>query len=277
MVPVMCVSMGPAEFTGTILYCGRRSHPEHGWIEVLGYQNTAVNLATGPNAMLLHLPARSVTSRQFLPLGRAERVLHDMVDAVAPAAAGLTRGLFDWMGEDSEPRVEVFQHDIYTVVLAQNAAYIPAALDRVEPRKRPALNRDLFDFYAEVFPDHPVALCCFENAEAAEAKPLMLWYRPLDLDRLVLPAIDCHTGAVPDLSAPVVTDHWLLFGSDRAGADWGEPVDYGAAPKRDLLEFLPRRVMGTRRNATLPNGDFAIAHDDLLRGELDQVERVRPM
>jgi hypothetical protein len=35
--------------------------------------------------------------------------------------------------------------------------------------------------------------------------------------------------------------------------------------------------MGTRRNATLPNGDFAIAHDDLLRGELDQVERVRPM
>jgi hypothetical protein len=83
----MCVSMGPAEFTGTILYCGRRLHPDHGRIEVFGYQNTAANLATGPNAMLLHLPARSVTSRQFLPSSHAEHVLRDMVEAVAPVAA----------------------------------------------------------------------------------------------------------------------------------------------------------------------------------------------
>ena len=75
----MCVSTGPAEFSSTILYCGRRRHPEHGWVEVFGYQNTAVNRAVGPNAMLLHLPARAVSSASFLPVDGAERVLHDMV------------------------------------------------------------------------------------------------------------------------------------------------------------------------------------------------------
>jgi hypothetical protein len=38
--------------------------------------------------MLLHLPAQSVMSRHFLPAGRSDRVLRDMVDAVRPVAAG---------------------------------------------------------------------------------------------------------------------------------------------------------------------------------------------
>jgi len=46
----------------------------------------------------------------------------------------------DWMGAATVSQVEVSQHDIYTVVLAQDAAHMPTALERVEPRKRPALN-----------------------------------------------------------------------------------------------------------------------------------------
>lgn len=272
----MCVSMGPAEFSGTILYGGRRRHPEHGWIEVFGYQNTAVNFATGPNAMLLHLPAKSVTSRQFLRVGSAHRVLHNMVDAVRPAV-GRSLGLADPIAVAAAPRVEVFQHDVYTVLLAQSAAHIPAALERVEPRKRPALNRDLFDFYADLFPNYPIALCCFDNADTADAKPLMLWYEPLDEERIALPAIDCHTGTVPDLSADVLTDHWVLFGSDRADRLWGDKVYYGRKPSPKLLEFLPPRVMGQHFDEALPNGDFAIAHDDLLRGELTRIARVSPV
>ncbi|MBR7827606.1 hypothetical protein KDK95_14910 [Actinospica sp. MGRD01-02] len=273
----MCVSMAPAEFSGTILYCGRRCHPQHGWIEVLGYQNAAVNLATGPNAMLLHLSAKSVSSRQFLRVGSADRVLHSMVDAVRPIPAGPTLGTRGPIAIAAAPRVEIFQHDIYTVVLAHNAAHIPDALERVEPRKRPALNRDLFDFYADLYPGQPIVLCCFDNKDAADAKPLMLWYEPRDEDRLVLPAIDCHTGAIPDLDSNVLTDHWLLFGSDRADWLWGEKVHYGRKPSPKLLEYLPPRVMGWHFDETMPNGDFAIAHDDLLRGEPTAIERVSPL
>ena len=71
-----------------------------------------------------------------------------------------------------------------------------------------------------------MALCCVDNAEAMQAKPLMLWYRPLDEERLVLPAIDPHAGGVPDLGASVRTDRRVIFATDRAIDRWGEPVVY---------------------------------------------------
>jgi hypothetical protein len=273
----MCVSAGAAELSGTILFAGRRLQRVHGWIEVLGYQNTAVNLAVGPNAMLLHLPARKVTSAQFLNMGRCDRVLRDMA-AVAVQSMGRGRALSaeaDWMDGG---RVEVFEHDIYTVVLAERATDIPRALERVPERKRPAVSRELLAFYADCFPRHPVALCCFDNTEAMQAKPLMLWYRPLEEERLVLPAIDCHTGAVPDLGASVPTDHTVIFATDRAIDGWGEPVSYSQAGqmRHELRAFLPDHVLGVHFTETLPNGDFAIAHDDLMRGDLGRIERIAP-
>lgn len=272
----MCVSTGAAEFCGTVLFAGRRLHPVHGRIEVFGYQNTAVNLGTGPNAMLLHLPARKVTSAQFIDVGRCDKVLEDM--AVAVRTRGRGRSLSDeaeWMAGG---RVEVFEHDVYTVVLAERATDIPRALERVPERKRPALNRELFAFYADCFPRHPVALCCFDNTEAMQAKPLMLWYRPLEEERLTLPAVDCHTGAVPDLDSSVLTDHTVVFATDRALEGWGEPVSYSQTDRmrHDLRAFLPGHVLGRRFHEFLPNGDFAIAHDDLLRGDLERIGRLVP-
>ncbi|WP_019634784.1 hypothetical protein [Actinomadura atramentaria] len=266
----MCVSTAAAEFSGTILYGGRRRHPVHGLIEVVGYQNTAVNLHTGPNAMLLHLPARALTPGQFVPVGRHGDVLTRMVDAVRPVPAG---GI-DWMGSDEPSRVQVFEHDVYTVLLADDPTLIPAALHRVPPRRRPPLRTDLLEFYADAYPGHVMAVCCFDNADARRAKPLLLWYEPTDPDRIVLPALDCHTGAPPDLDRPVPTDHWILFGLDDAGDDWGEPVEYPGALRHELREFLPRAVLGTEFTAPLPNGDFAVAVDDLRAGRLN-VERVR--
>jgi hypothetical protein len=174
--------------------------------------------------------------------------------------------------------VEVFEHDVYTVVLADRAADIPRALERVPERKRPVVSRELLAFYGDCFPGHPVALCCFDNAEAVHAKPLMLWYRPLDEERLVLPAIDCHTGAAPDLEASVRTDHTVIFATDRAIDGWGKPVSYSQAGqmRHDLRAFLPEQVLGERFTEMLPNGDFAITHDDLVRGDLGRIERLAP-
>ncbi|MER6244352.1 hypothetical protein [Streptomyces griseorubiginosus] len=63
-------------------------HPVHGLLHVLGYRNTAVNLADGPNAMLPHVPTAQLTPGQFLSAGRTGDVLRRMVDAVEPVAAG---------------------------------------------------------------------------------------------------------------------------------------------------------------------------------------------
>ncbi|MHA6762586.1 hypothetical protein [Streptacidiphilus sp. PAMC 29251] len=269
----MCISMDRADFSGTTLYAGRLQHPVHGLIHVLGYQNTAVNLAGGPNAMLLHLPTVGMTRENFIPVGRDVDVLGRMVDAVRPVSrdTGIA-----WMGWDT-PTVEIFEHDIYTVLLAADPALIPAALHQIPPHKRPELDPDLLTFYADRYPGHTIAVCCFDNTEAQQAKPLLMWYPPVEPDRLTLPALDCHTGKAPDLDSDVPVDHWVLFSTDQAPTGWGKPVSHPGDMRHGLRSFLPDTVVGTYFGGrSLPNGDFAITHDDLLTGDLDRIQRLQP-
>ncbi|MFE1879604.1 hypothetical protein [Streptomyces diastatochromogenes] len=271
----MCISTAEAAFSGTILYCGRQHHPLHGLIHVMGYQNTAVNLSDGPNAMLLHLPTRQLTPEQFVSAGRTGDVLHRMVAAVETVPAE-DDGIV-WMCGDPQ-HVQVFDHDVYTVLLAADPTLIPAALSQVPPHRRPDINPDLLRFYADHFPDHTIAVCCFDNADAQHAKPLLVWYPPHDPDRLVLPALDSHTGEVPDLDAAVAVDHWVLLSTDQASSGWGVPVDYPRNMRHSLRAFLPDTVVGRYygQGRTLLNGDFAIGHDDLLTGDLDRIKRLQP-
>ncbi|HET6860234.1 MAG TPA: hypothetical protein VFH94_24470, partial [Streptomyces sp.] len=234
--------------------------------------------ADGPNAMLLHLPTARMSKANFLSAGNSSDILGRMVDALRPVAAGPEDDGMDWMGREPAPAaVEVFEHDVYTVLLASDPALIHAALAQVPYRKRPRLDPRLLEFYADHYPGHAVAVCCFDNAQAAQAKPLLMWYPPTDPDRLVLPALDCHTGGPPDLAAEVPVDHWVLLGSDEAPDGWGAPVDYGAGLREELRDFLPTTVMGRHfDDDALPNGDFTITHDDLLTGDPERIQRLRP-
>lgn len=201
-----------------------------------------------------------------------------MVDAVRPKSRG-PQGI-DWMGAAAgaaSHEVKVFEHDIYTVLLATDPTFIPHALHRVAPNKRPYLNPALMEFYADFYADHTVMVCCFDNAEARRAKPLLIWYEPTDPDRLVLPALDCHTGEPPDLDARVTTDHWVIFGTDDAPEGWGSPVRYPGFMRHGLRDFLPRTVVGTSfHGLSLRNGDFAITHDALLNADLARIDRLQP-
>ncbi|MCT2591605.1 hypothetical protein LHJ74_17160 [Streptomyces sp. N2-109] len=271
----MCMSTDRAQFSGTTVYLGRRHHAEHGLVHVLGYQNTAANLAEGPNAMLLHLPASLAMSRRhFLSARRDDDVLGRMVEALrAPAAGGDGAASMSWMGGE----VEVFDHDIYTVLLAADARAVPEALEQVPVHKRPRIDPALMRFYAHHYPAHTLALCCFDNAQAERAAPLLMWYVPADPDELTLPALDCHTGGPPDLDARVPVDHWVVFGTDEAPNGWGEPVRYAHGMRQRLREFLPDRVTGSYFGGRdVLNGDFTLSHDDLLSEALDQVRRVGP-
>ena len=268
----MCVSAAPAEFSGTIVYVGRHTHPEHGPVEVLGYQNTAVNLADGPNALLLHLPATGMSSANFLDTGDTPYILRDLVNSLRPPgwaarAGGVAPG-------GAPAGVEVFDHDVYTVVLAADPAAIPAALQEVPQHKRPSLAPELFLFYADTFPGYPVALCCFDNADARRAGPLLMWYRPIFADRLTVPALDAHSGGPPDPDALVRPDHWVLVGLDDPPEGWGAPVWYRREPG-PLAPFLPRRVIGREvTGVSVRNGDFVISLADARAGRVDRLGRL---
>jgi hypothetical protein len=280
----VCVSSAPAVFRETTLYLGRCHHPEHGRIHVLGYQNTALSHTDQPNAMLLHLPGTGVTQANFVDTSGSPHLLTDMTTALGPP---LSRG---YGAAPGGPAVEVFEHDIYTVVLASDATLIPDALSQVPSHKRIPANRPLFDFYARRYPDYAVALCCFNNRDAARSAPLLLWYEPLRPDRVELPAIDSHTGDIPELGTPVSVDHWVILGTDEESPSWdlgpasNDLTQWRSAPMHwtpaDLSgptgPFLPKNIAGRTYNGTFANGDFMIPTTDLTAGHFTAMNRAGP-
>jgi hypothetical protein len=264
----MCISLGPAKFSGTILYGGLTTHPISGaTIQVTGYQNTALNEADGPNAMLLRVPAASaMAADNFLDTGNDREILNDMVAALSPRLLGMSFGA-DFLGDAKN--VLMFDHGIYTILVARNAADLYPALDGVPAAKRPALERELFEFCQSEDPNMTNILACFDTKTAQESEPLLFWYEPQDASILHLPAMDAHTGGAPDLTRPVDADTWVIVdpGAD-AGVSTASIVD-GATPS--LRPFLPRQLTGRSYAGKQQNGDFRVSRDGL--GQL-QVSRV---
>jgi hypothetical protein len=270
-------------FSQTILYAAEVATPDTGTVHVLGYQNR-VQGGSGSrsfwrrlfspdrsgNAMILPFPARPATMTQanVIDTEACPNVLQDVAAAISyPMSLDQSTSV---SLSAVVPKVQVFEAGgVYTVVLAQDPNDIPAALSQVPPRKRPALNPALFDAYARWYPGWTVALCCFSNDEARLARPLLWWYAPMHPDRLFLPALDCHTGEVPDLVASVLVDHVVAVGSYRLGG--GNRVAYRDRVPEAVIPYLRPSVLGKRYYEYMHNGDFVCRVDDVTAGDFSPV------
>lgn len=232
----------------------------------------------GGNAMLLHFPAVPGTMNQdsVIDTASAPSFLKDMERAIQPPASrnGLRRGRT--LGKGLPDSIQIFEHDIYTVVLASRAEDIPAALALVPAAKRPKLNEAIFKAYAEWFPGWTFALCCFNNSEEAEAKPLLWKYRPARPEYLFFPGMDAHDGGVPDLNADVDVDHAIMVSSDQMAAGAGSEVDYTDHPSAALRRLLPTQVVGEVYNTQLKQGDFLFRVADVRKGVFDMSRALPP-
>jgi hypothetical protein len=275
----MCVSFAKADFRGTTVLLNEVTRSPNGLVHVLGYQNTVVNYSDRPNAMLIHVPSNALmTPRNLFDTRSCTYILDDMVKALEPPVArslgaGTRGGIFAPKG-----LVQVFDHDIYTVVMAQFAEDIPGVLGLVREDRRPDLNVPIANFYGRACPGYTFMLFCFNNRDARRAAPVVMWYNPLPLrdGRFGLPGIDCHTGGVPDMTDKVGVDHWLIVGSDRMqGGEW---VNYRDEIPQDIRPYLPERVMGLHLEMKMRNGDFGWRQDDLYRGQIvgDTITRILP-
>jgi hypothetical protein len=287
----MCCSVTPGVrvgFSDTLLYAGEALAGGE-LVHVLGYRNTVqgrvgvsalgvlvTRWRSGPppaNAMLLPFPAApgTMTAANVVDTRACPRVLEDLADSVGESTVSLT---FSARGPATlVPRVQVFEADVYTVVLARDARDIPSALHRVPEAKRPALNPELFEAYARWYPGWAVALCCFNTRAARRARPLLWWYRPLSPDLLFLPGLDGHTGGVPDLSAEVAVDHTLAVGSHLLVDEW--PVEYRDRVPQSVAQYLPASVIGKRHAKRKRNGDFVCDVRDVRRGKF-KPQRIAP-
>lgn len=264
----MCVSMFPADFSGTTISIYATIHPVHGLIHVLGYSNTSVNYNVGPNAMILHFPsAEAMTQANFIK-HNAPNIHTDMWNAAEPKR--LTREINSFgVGKSL-----VFNHDIYTVVLAANAREIPKVLSLVPEDRRPNMNSQLFDYYDQNFSNWSIALCCFNTQQAQEALPMLVWYKPRWPHLMILPGVDCHTGGIPNHNDMVDVDHKIILGDHMMTASEGSQVDYTDPGSDAIRDFLPRRVIGHYLNGKMRNGDFVYNRDHVLNGDLTGMVRV---
>lgn len=253
----MCVTTAPARLSNTILYAAEVREHTH----VLGYQNTVQNLAPGPNAMILPFPAipGSMTRENVVSTEYCPNLLKDMARTIMP----VSRGAFDGTRSFGPKKVEVFESGIYTVVLAHNTKDIPEALQHDVPsHKKPNISPELFEAYSRWYPQWPIALCCFNNRDAASATPMLWWYYTISPRFLFAPAVDCHTGGVPDLYAPVDVDHTVIIGSRLGNSEGGTPF-YTRSLPQPVQHWVIDRIMGYEYKERMINGDFVFSIDEV--------------
>lgn len=268
-VPVYsCCSLGPASFSAT-KGLAAESKRNGKLVHLLAYQNAVANLSkakSSGNAMFLPIPAKpgTMTSENIVDTSSAKNFLNDMERSITPVSrnAMLQAG---GAPDRSSNSVIVFEHDIYTIVLAQNAKDIPAALARVPEAKRPAMNNAIFDAYAKWYPGWTFALCCFNNKEEATAAPMLWWYEPNNPTELFFPGLDAHTGGVPKLNEFVDVDHALAV--SVPGIKKASQVLYSERNRSDEVKsLLPARVVGNILGGSIKQGDFAWKKTDVKAG-----------
>ena len=243
--------------------------------------NGAAAATTSGNAMILPIPD-DVASIEVIDTTTCPAFLKDIRSALTPRSRG---GL---LGSDSVRRgsksveVRIINFDVYTIVIAKNAAAMRKALasDAVPADRRPAINADMIKAYTKWYPGWAIAVCCFNNADAKEAKPLLFSYEPskqADANDFFVPTLDAHDGKVPDLSARVDVDHTIFVATNDMSTSRATTVYYRddkIAP--GIAELLPQAVMGKVLRRTMINGDIVFRRSDLAAGKLNGLRALPP-
>ena len=267
----MCCTLEPAELSDTIIYAAEVTHDAHGLCHVIGYQNTVTRRNPGPNAMLLPFPAEGRVGRDNLVNGAdfpdILKAYDRAVERLKPRTKSVVRGFAGDMllGAVASADYEIFESGSYTIALAQDASGLASALKEIPESKRPNLPAKFIVSLGKLYPDWPMALCCFD-LNIDDAEPLFWWYKPRFPEVLFAPAIDAHNGEPPDLETDVWRDHTLAFGSYAAKL---EDRDLLA----DIVHQVPKEhrwlfdahVSGTQIHGNTGNGDFVISVDTVRR------------
>lgn len=241
----MCVTLSRASLSKTVIYAGHAMR-EGQEVAVVAYQNRATS--PGPNAMILPIPtATPMGPGNIIDTREARWFLNDLDFATRPRTRGTSKGGGMLLG--ARAPAQVFDSGSYTVVLADHADSIPEALERVPEAKRPRVAKSFFEDYGKLYPDWPIAVCCWSGT--IEAEPLLWWYVPKFAGWLFFPTVDAHNGA-PPIEQDVLVDHTLIWGAKGGAfkpwyrAQLPDSIDRLMAPAMDVLH----------PNGRLSNGDF---------------------
>jgi len=257
----MCITTAAARLTKTLIYVGEGIRKDDE-VHVLAYQNNAHS--DGPNAMVLPFPTdKEMTPDNAIDTRTFKRFLRNIADASKMKTLGMDSDLrLNATKGISRGMAQVFNSGSYTVVLAENVEQIPEALERVPANKRPEISEYFLWGYGQLYPNQPIAVCCWDGT--IQAEPLLWWYTPKNKDHLFVPTMDAHDGAPPRLTDAVETDHIISVGSvtDRY-LNRQNRVGYLDTLPASVLTLLPQHVYGTKLGSTYKNGDMFLSTEAL--------------
>lgn len=167
------------------------------------------------------------------------------------------------------------QFDIYDIVIAENACDIPAVIKEINPLKRPKTNAQVFSVLDEWY-GCPVAVCCFNNAQSGDAKPLAFAFEPLYPDTLVVYTLDGHDGKPPAPNEIVTVDHDIFVGSYLMNSDQFAAVKYTDEIPDHLRPYILNKVLGMRLHEEMENGDFVFQTDQVRKGIFQGLRALPP-
>lgn len=254
----MCVSVKEADFSDTKGYIGKKKI--NGEIyHVLGYQNNVQNLFEGGNAMILHFPSKEEMNE------------HNVI-----SVSDNDSNIFDNIFKGFQPKVihgrymksvsnsvKIFDVGIYTVLMSNKPSLIYEKLKDIPKNKRPEISLELMNWYEKNYKGWSIAVCCFDSKEKIKAKPLFWYYKPIDKNQLIFPAIDSHSGDVPKKER-VLVNHELLISFDT---DHGKDISSDKKLlSKDLSNYINDKVLHLKSNLLLPNGDFVFKKKELKNG-----------
>ena len=250
----MCITLHASKMSGTKVYAGE-ANKDGVYVHVLAYQNVAASMHSGPNAMILPIPAKgSLGPLNLIDTRKFKHFLSDIAEATKEPSLSRSRSFSKGAPASLDSLAEVFDVGSYTVVLAERPGQVAEALERVPANKRPTINNQVLASYNKNYPGWPLAVCCWSGETQAE--PILLWYEPKVPTYLFAPALDAHDGEAPK-QVDVTVDHIVAFGSTLR-ATGNTLIQYSdLLLPQDVAALLPFRAVGERiRRKSLPNGDF---------------------
>ena len=167
------------------------------------------------------------------------------------------------------------QFDIYDIVIAENARDIPAAIKEINPLKRPKVNTQVFSVLDDWY-GCPVAVCCFNNVQSGDAKPLAFAFEPLYPDTLVVYTLDGHDGKPPAPNEIVKVDHDIFVGSYLMKADSFADVKYTDEIPDHLRPYILNKLLGTKVQTQMENGDFVFQTEHVRKGLFQGLRALPP-
>lgn len=190
-------------------------------------------------------------------------------------------------GESTEPNpspvgggsggssVVFMQFDIYDIILAESAKKIHEHLEQIDIRKRPEVNDEVFRVLNKWY-KCPVAVCCFDNWDSGESKPIGFAFEPLDPENLTVYTLDGSSGMAPDIDKEVELDHTVFVGSYLTDQDKGAKVEYTENIPEHLAPYVLDSVLGKQINGYMKNGDIVFPVSKVREGVFEGTRILPP-